>query len=277
MAFSERYASVGAHAEAVALLRETALVVPGQEARFRLAGMQALDGDLAASAWLLRELTHEPATNRGAYDAPQLLVRVGAERRADQDVAVAIETLVAPVRGDSPGLAATLRARANVILDRVGDGDASVRAWPWAPDGDAIAVLARWRLGRSTDGDVKAMERLSATMTDADADIRLALAAALLATGRSDACLSACYQASAKLEPAARLSFESRQHLQLSRALEAKALLAAGRPAEARARAAELLETATPGLLWSNLAKEVVAATGPGYGPSRRAARFSMK
>jgi hypothetical protein len=145
-------------------------------------------------------------------------------------------------------------------MDRLGAPDTEVRSTLYAPDGDAIAVLARWRLGRTRPGDVRAMEGFVAGVTDAEVDGRLALAAAQLGTGRPSEAARACWELCRRLEPEARASFERRQQLQLARAFEAAALLAAGRGEEARARASSLLATTRPGLLPANLAREVLAA-----------------
>jgi hypothetical protein len=262
--FARQLAVSRAPARAAELLRETVRDVVGEEARYQLAAFLALAGDLHGAADLLRRLTRDPGDLRGWYDAPQLLVRVAAETGSERDVALAIEALsingIAPLA--QPAMAAALRARADVIADRVGEPDAEVRSTPYAPDGDAIGILSRWRLGRTRPADVRAMEMFVEGAADAQVDGRLALAAALLGAGRPAEAAKSCDELVRRLEPEARTSFERRQQLLLAEALRAKALLALGRRDEARALASDLVATSRPGLLWTNLAREVLAGEG---------------
>jgi hypothetical protein len=262
--FARQLAAAGAPAEAASVLRRTARDVPSEEVDYQLAGFLALAGDLAESAAILRRCISEGEGVRVGFDAPSLLLRVAAERRDAADAATAVGFLANDDdrQRAQPGLGATLRARANLLMDRLEAADGEVRSWPWAADGDALAVLARWRLGRSLPADVGTMKAFLTVAGDGEKDGELALAAALLAAGRPDEAARRCRDLSKRLEWDARRSLERRQQLLLARGLHARALLATGDVDAARAKAHEVLSEARPGLLWTNLANEVLGAVG---------------
>jgi hypothetical protein len=128
----------------------------------------------------------------------------------------------------------------------------------YTPEGDAIASLARWRLGHSIPGDIEAMRALIKAAPDAASEANVALAAAQLATGAPADALATLDRLVFTLALDACEDFAARQALDLAQALRAKALLAAGRPADARAAATELLPRLTPGLLPAILAQEAL-------------------
>lgn len=260
---ARQLAAARAPAEAAAALERTARDVPGEEALYQRAGFLALAGELDEAAKVLKRLMAESGGVRAAFDVPSLLLRVAVERRDSADVATAVASLALDDDRQrvQPGLEATLRARANLLADRVEDADAQVRSWPWASDGDALAVLCRWRLGRSVTADVDAMTAFLPVAGDGAKEAELALAAALLASGRAAEAAGRARAVAESLDWQARRSLERRQQLLLARALLAKALLSAGRGDEARALAAALLAESRPGLLWTNLANEVLAAS----------------
>jgi hypothetical protein len=268
---ARQLAMAGAPAEAAALLRETEREAPGEEVSYQLAGFLALAGCLEEATGILKTLVSEGTSARVGFDAPSVLLRVAAERGAVADVALATDFLAHDDDRQrvQPGLAATIRCRANLLMDRVTAADADVRSWPWASDGEALAVLARWRLGRSRPGDVDAMTTFLPVAGDGAKEAELALAAALLATGRADDAARRCRAVAESLEWEARKSLERRQQLLLAKGIRAKALLAAGDRDEALAQARALLAESRPGLLWTNLAREVLKEAGATAGGTR--------
>ena len=255
-------AAGGEPAQAADLLRRTDRDFPGEEAAYQLAGFLALAGELEESSQTLRRVIRDGENSRSSFDAPALLLRVAAEKGAVKDVATAVEglTVNGGRLGEQPGLAAALRARANVLMDRVTEADAEVRSWPLAADGDAIAVLSRWRLGRGRADDVAAMTAFVESARDGEEEGRLALAAALAAAGRPLEAASRCEALETAILAESRGSFERLQQLRLAQAIRSKALLAAGDAAVARDVARRVVESSRPGLLWTNLAREVLAA-----------------
>lgn len=210
---------------------------------------------------MLKALVTEGTGPRVGFDAPSLLLRVAVERGSDADVGLAIGLLTQEDdrQRTQPGLAAALRCRADLLRDRVTVADGEVRSWSWASDGEALGVLARWRLGRSGPRDVEAMTAFLPVAGDGARDAELALAAALLGSGRAEEAARRSRALVESLEWDARKSLERRQQLLLARAIRARALLAAGDRAEARVQASALLSESRPGLLWTNLAREVLA------------------
>lgn len=254
-------AAGGEPSRAVAVLGRTERDFPGEEAAYQLAGFLALAGELDEASRVLKKVIREGENSRSTFDAPVLLLRVAAERGAVKDVATAVEGMTSGAAGpgDPSGLQAALRARANVLMDRVGEADGEARSWPLAADGDAIAALARWRLGRSRADDVASMTAFAESARDGEPEGRLALAAALLAAGRPVDAARRCEALEAEVGPESRGSFERLQQLRMAQAIRAKALLAAGDAAAARDVARTVVAASRPGLIWTNLAKEVLA------------------
>jgi hypothetical protein len=154
-------------------------------------------------------------------------------------------------------------ARARLWWDEVQEADTALHAFDTAADGEAIACLARWRLGRSLPADLDAMAATERLNPDAQAEARLAKAAVLIATEHGGEAISELDSLALVLRPEAGSSLRLRQLLDLARALHAKALLAAGRRAEAAAEARALVNTLRPGLLPAILAGEVLRDLAP--------------
>ena len=257
-------AEAGDLSDARSRLEVLALDAPYDDVLFRLAHFEALTGDVDAAVQRALHLAREGTTGRARFDAPDLLLRLAIEGHDPALLDRALEALNVQglVLDAQPGLASTVKARANLWWDELDETDVAVRSWAYAPDGDSVACLARWRLGRQEPEDERRMREAITAMPDAAAEARLALAAVLLDRGASSAALAVIDDAAATLEPEARTDFCRRQLFDLGRGLRSKALLAAGRPAEARVTAGALLARATPGLLPAILADEVLKATG---------------
>lgn len=249
---------------AVTFLEAEAPPEPPEDLVFRLAHFEAVSGHLDRAGACLARIVRAPRTPRGSYDARLLLLRVAVEARDAATVRMCAEK-AAEWSTDSAQqavLSATAWARARLWWDEAPVAGASIRSTPYLPEGDALAVLLRWRQGRTAEGDVEAMSLLATSAPETAAESQVALAAGLLGQGRPGEAVDTLESLIQTLEYDARDDFANRQTLDLARAVRVKALVAAGRPSAA-AEAAALLPTLTPGLLPSILAREVAGTPAP--------------
>lgn len=218
-------------------------------------------GELPAATEAAQELVSDPRTQRGRFDGVLLRMRLAIESRDRAAVEQAVSALAQIVRtpGRRAELVTALVSRAHIWWDTPSEADCSAVSSSYEPAAEALATLARWRLGRSAPADLDEMRRLERDSPDAAAEAALARAAAHLGLDQPKLALSTIEALIATLESDAHVDFYARQHLHLARALRVKSLLAAGEPVKARAAARDLLDSATPGLLPAILAAEVVA------------------
>ena len=254
-------AAAGEAREAITLLRTTRTSTPYDEVNYRLAHLEAIASELTTARDRLVPLTVRQATPR-TYDVVQLLAEIAIARRDETDLARWVTALSAGLEGG--GWTSALLARADLWWDRPTDTDESVHAWIHAPDGDAVAVLCRWRRGENRTEDPDAMHRGAKDNPDAEQEYRLAEAAALLGTGHPTETMAMLDDLRMTLDTPATYDFSDAQLLELTRGILAKALLAAGEGDRARAVALNLLATATPDLLPAILAREVLNASPEG-------------
>jgi len=260
-------ARTGDPAAAATVLEATAEQAPFDDVKYRLASVLAVAGELDRAEAVARSIVERPldATPR-RYDAGHLVLRLAIERRDRAGRERLSSTFLTRGITDWQGSAAffaALRARADLWWDELAPADTRVSSVAYEPAGDALAALARWRLGESAAGDVAAMERFAANQPDAVYEGRLALAAALLGAGQPERALESLEQLAAGLELAARDDFSNLQLLRLARAMHARALLAAGSRDDAREEAAELARALDPSLLPGILVAEVLRDTAP--------------
>ncbi|HNX49197.1 MAG TPA: serine/threonine-protein kinase [Thermoanaerobaculaceae bacterium] len=244
---------------AVEHLRSQMPAAPPDDLVFRLGHLEALAGRTDRAIACLSPVVQTPVTPRGSYDARLLLLRIAIEAR-DQAVARSCIEKVAewnPDRELQVALTSTARGRATLWWDEADRLEPSVRSTPYLPEGDALAVLTRWRLGRSEDSDIEAMRRFVKEVPDAVSEGQVALAAALLGRGRPAEALDTLDALIGVLAYDARDDFGNRQTLDLARALRVKALAASGQRLQARVEAQQLLGTLTPNLLPWIVAREV--------------------
>ena len=243
------------------VLQQTLLDSRLEEARFRLVQLQALGGRLDDAIALATAMVDNPRNDRGGYDAVQLLARLAVERR---DSGLLHNALVRLCRfegltsSDMTQMNAALWARAHLWWDEIGEADCAARSWSFAPDGDALACLARWRLGRTRPGDPDAMRAAVERNPDAAWEGQVALAAALLGLGNPREALASLERTVGSLDLLSRDDFMTRQVLDLAGALHAKALLAAGQRAQAMRAASALLPRLRAGLLPRIVVDEVL-------------------
>lgn len=266
---------------AVEHLRAEAPADPPEDLIYRLAHLEALAGHPDRAIACLTPVVQTPLTPRGSYDARLLLLRVAIERR---DLAVTrscVEKIGQwyPDPQQQAALTGTAWARTRLWWDEADRVEASVRSTVFLPEGDALAVLTRWRLGHSEDADIAAMGRFVKEVPDAVSEGQVALAAALLGRGRAVEALDTLDTLIGVLAYDARDDFGNRQTLDLARALRVKALAASGQPMQARVEAKQLRGALTPNLLPWILAQEVerADATGPKSGPHVAAGRRSSE
>jgi hypothetical protein len=230
--------------------------VPYDAVGLTLAQVQAAAGRLTDAAATLRRVASLAVTPAGNYHAPQLLVRVATEMH---DPGLLRDALEGQATGRGTAALGVAAARARLWWDEVQAADTTLHAFDTAPDGEAIACLARWRLGRSLPADLDAMAASERRNPDARFEAKLARAAVLLANDRGADAVSELEALVLLVRPEAGSKLHRRQVLDLARALQAKALLAAGRRAEAAAKARGLVRTLRPGLLPAILAAEVLS------------------
>jgi len=252
-------AAAGEARDAITLLRSAHTSTAYDEVAYRLAHLEAIAGDLKAARDRLLPLTVRQSTPR-AYDAVQLLVAVATARRDEAELNRWVNGLTAGLEGG--GWTAALLARADLWWDRPTHTDERVRAWIHAPDGDAVAVLCRWRLGESRFDDPDAMQREARDNPDAQPQYRLAEAAARLGAGNAAEAVAILEDLRMTLTTPAAYDFDDAQLLELTRGILAKALLASGQSDRARAVARNLLAVARPDLLPAVLAREVLTTLG---------------
>ncbi len=220
-----------------------------------LGHLQAIAGDLAGAEATLRKNRARGVTPAGHFRTTQLLTRVAIELRDRATLRDAIADWPAV---EPAGAQAELGARADLWWDDLHDEDCEVRSFDTAPDGEAVACLARWRLGKTRPKDPDAMADAAKRNPEAATECDLARAMALLALGRTSAAVQATLSAVTYLKPRCAYDFMLYQLLELARACNTKALLAAGRRDEAIREAELLRPSLRPGLLPAILVGEVL-------------------
>ncbi len=242
---------------------------------YRLAHFEALAGDLRAGSARLIEMIQTSGkgayTTRAGFDGPHLLLRIAIE---DHDLA-AIEAAIAQLSAhgtmkDEVRIGQALMARAHLWWDQLQPEDLEVTSWSYAPAGEAIACLARWRSGAIREDEIMAMNTFIERNPDAAIEGRLARTAALLGAGRSTEALDEITVLAQQLTYPSKDDFANHQLLDLARALKVVALGADGQTNRARAEARDLLPTLTPNLLPAILVSEVLDIPGRGETPPLR-------
>lgn len=232
-----------------------------QEVTFWLAHMQALAGDLETSSELLAELTRQTPSFRGQYDAYHFLLRIHTELRQNTPLAATVSSFERRTAGFiSPSQQGCYHARAHLWWDQITEADTAVRSWAYFPEGDAIAVLARWRLGRTNPDDLVLLESSLRDSPDAALEIALARCAVLLGLGRSRESLGEITRTVETWEVRSRDDFMIRQTLELARALQVQALVATGQLDRAQQTGRSLRKLLRKGLLPAVLVDEALAS-----------------
>ncbi len=261
-------AEAGNLAGAIAVLSDTNDATAVDIVTLRLAELEALAGRLDEAGRHLEHLTETSSSAKAAFDGPQLWLRVAIDRHDPSELAAALGVFRRRFSAEPDRLsflaAAALEAQARVWWDEPTDLDCEVQSWPYAPQGEAIACLARWRMGRTLPADVERMQASIADNPDAVWESRLALGAALLAEGRTAEAVGSLRSTTSTLEPFARTNFALKQVLVLAQAVLATAMAEDGDGEQAGVIAAGVLQHGEPRSLAAALSREVLASRSPG-------------
>lgn len=259
LAVARALARTGDVRGAVDYLRAEAPPDPPEDLVYRLGHLEAIAGRHDRAIECLVPMVGSPRTPRASYDARLLLHRVAIEARDLPVTRMCCEKMGEWYQDMERRavLTATAWGRARLWWDEPGAARSSVRSTTYLPEGDALAVLLRWRRGQTGDDDVEAMRRFSRDVPEVAAEGKVALAAALLGRDRAPEALDTLDDLVQTLGYDARDDFGNRQTLDLARALRVKALAAAGQQDLAVREARELVRTLTPNLLPWFLAREV--------------------
>ncbi|MGV8040528.1 MAG: serine/threonine-protein kinase [Thermoanaerobaculaceae bacterium] len=234
-----------------------------------LAHLQAVHGDVRTAAATLRATVSAAITPAGTFRAPELLSRVAIElgdRRVLADILAA--------RGDLTGVPVRRRvieARARLWWDQASEADTSLASDDLVPEGEAVACLVRWRLGRTRADDPEVMIDAARRSPDAAIEATIARAASLLALGRPAEALDLVEGLEQPYGTEARWDFRKHQLVGLARALRCMVLARLGRQSDAREAALSLRPALRPGLLPRILVDEVLKKS-PEYPPTDRGA-----
>jgi len=258
LAAARAYARSGAGAQARAALLPAE---SNEDVAFRLANLQALDGQLPDATARTRRLVEGGRSPRALFDAVRLLLDLAVETRDGMELERAFDAWAGLVNAGEEvhaGVVSAFWARARLWWDRVTPADGQVRSWPLMDEGEAVACLARWRLGQASAADAAAMEEYVRGGLEGAPLGNAARAAVLLSTGASADALHLLDRLVSELHWEASWDLRARQYHDLARALRAHALAAVGRPEQARAEAERLLATRRPDLLPAILAREAL-------------------
>ncbi|HYN42655.1 MAG TPA: serine/threonine-protein kinase [Thermoanaerobaculia bacterium] len=232
---------------------------------WRLAHLEAVVGDLDAARRRIEPLVASGDSPRAAYDGSLLLARLLVETKDKAGLRDFVPRILpgSLVGAEHERLVRVVQIRVHLYWDEVGPEDLAAESSVYLPEGGALAVLARWRAGRTEAADPSAMERGARENPDVAAEFRLARAAALLGTGRNREALEAATGLVNVLQEPARIDFAQRQTLDLAEALRVKALAAAGDATRAREEATALAGRLRPGILPRILVEEVLRDGAP--------------
>lgn len=248
---------------AIELLRSAFQRLQNDELGYRLANLEAIAGDSAAAAATLRLIMDNPRSQRAAFDAPILLLRLAIEQHDEDLVDFAVWYVTSGARdpAELSIVRKTLLAGARMWWDTATEADAAVQSVDLAEAGGAIGCLIRWRRNAVRPEDPDEMRLL----LDANPDIGgigwAAFAAALLGNQNAVEATNVCDEAVAMLAERAKVDFGERQSLLLIRAIRAAALAEASDPSLARLEAESVLEEADRQLLPGIVAAEVLEST----------------
>lgn len=241
---------------------------PIDEVLYRAANLELASGRLPEGLALLDRLAIPPRGNRDWCDGHLLRVRARIELGDREGFRRAVRDFVGPDVTGSAMWGDAHQARAHLWWDEVTEADGRARPLAIVPGTEAVASLARWRMGRTRPDDVEKMQALARTHPEAREEALLAEAAALLSLERPVEALVAIDRLVDRAERRSAEEFDARQTLDLARALRTKALLASGEVERAREEAVVIRTALRPGLLPRKLVDEVLEGTESGAGRS---------
>ncbi len=223
-----------------------------------LGHLLAIQGNLAEARQVLEHGYLDGKTPAGNWLCVKVLARIAIETR-DERLLKAQELQLSNMNYSS-SVIEILDARARLWWNESIQADTRLGSYDLAPEGEAIACLARWRLHEIQPGDVAAMTDSLRRNPDAAGECLIARAMARLSLGHPNEAVSDCLEAERRLSERAPCEFWSYQTMQLAQACHATALLAAGRTQDAAALAKEILPRLHRGLLPYLLVQQVLAS-----------------
>ncbi len=247
----------------IGLLESVARRIPNEDLLYRLAHLEALADDIEGAKSTLNQLIDSGLSPRSRFDAPILMLQLAIRSRDQENALSSLGFIVQ--RDMTPEnrktLMASFMARTRLWWDQTNDADCEVRSVDLDADGDAVGCLARWRRGTTRADDVQAL-RKSIDLNSDGADLgRVALAAALLSSGRPLDALVELDRLIAEIEPYSRYDFFSHETHDLARAMRVLALESTGNIEQARGDAErlekELDGTLLPGILVSEVLQRI--------------------
>jgi hypothetical protein len=253
-------ARIGDSSGATEYLSRTWADVPYDGVGLTLANIQAAAGDLKDAASTLEKTFANRQTPAGGHLAIHLLIRIAVESRDARLLEAAVRSIQVNKGGASP----IVMARARLWWDQVETSDCELPSIDVVPDGEAVACLARWRLGATAAADPDGMTESADRNPDASFECQAARAAALLAQDRPEEALEVVRGLMRGLEDRVRVDFRAHQVEDLARAIRVKALYAGGHNNQAIEEAKLLRGLLKPGLLPAILVEEVLRDTRAG-------------
>jgi len=225
-----------------------------QDIELQLVQFYAIRGDISRAVAVLMELSARDLRSR-LFDTARSLLVVGIEGHDSDAVDSAIRWLVHPTASTprNPDLESALRVRVDLWWNQIADADLRVRSSSFAPEGAALACLARWRRGLAVPEDLVEMANLQRQWPDARTEAQLASAAVLLGLGRDKEAGHLLDEIVDSLAWSARLQFDQKQLLDLALSMRAEATRHTGGVAMNRDDCLHL-RTFSPGLLPSVVA-----------------------
>ena len=246
----------------VEVLRSAADTHPCEDILVRLARSEAAAGRLGEARRLAFAVMTSPTTPNAWYRAPRLLVSIAIAERDGALLQRLITTWANTGGADGEGVARALQARSRLFWGTTDDADASVASWVSCPEGDAVAALARWRLGTPRSNDPEAMDELARTYPDVAVPCVVARAAALLGLGRAREAVAVLETDLSALGEDLVDGPMNSDFRELGAAVRVLALASAGRRDAAMQEALRVLPTMRPGLLPAILTAEVAGGRG---------------
>jgi len=243
---------------AMKLLKSATEKRNNEDLDYRLAHLLAIRGRMTEAISRLTPMVERPSSQRGAFDGTILMIRIAMETKNSTLIEQSLRRFQFK-RVDR--IADALLTRVHLWWDEIGEVDCRRAPHPYEPGENALACLARWRLGRTRATDPEMMHRGAENNPDAVYEYSLAEGAALLGLGRSVEALALLESRILDLRIEAADDFSMHQLLDFALALHARGQLDAGHSQKAREEARILLKTLRPGLLPAILVEEVLKDT----------------
>jgi len=250
----------GAPRRAVELLRPEYRKTGDDSVGLALAQLQAVTGDYTAALNNLVKVTEHSVSSAGWYGANVLSFRIAMELGDD----ALLERLLPASRSfvARPELLDVVRAEARLWWDRCRPSDGKTRSYDLTPEGEAVGLLARWRLGTLGPDAVPEAEAALKRNPDAAWEGLVALAMAREQAGDHAGAFDDLEKARSYVDADRGLTLRSVRGERLVGACRARVLADSGRLADAAALARRVVKEAPSYTLPAIVAREVLDKTG---------------